>query len=81
MVYTDFWEAYEQVILSKRHRTVEKEMGKTSYIEQFNFTVRQRVSRLLRKALSFSKKPGNHIETIWMFIHHYNASLQTSLPV
>jgi len=25
--------------------------------------------------LSFSKKLENHIGAIWMFIHHYNASL------
>ena len=28
--YTDFWEAYEQVLPSKRHRAVGKETGKTS---------------------------------------------------
>lgn len=52
-VYTDFWEAYETVIPQRRHRAVGKEMGKTSYIERFNCTLRQRVSRLVRKALSF----------------------------
>lgn len=28
--YTDFWEAYEQVLPSKRHRAVGKQTGKTS---------------------------------------------------
>jgi len=28
--YTDFWQAYEQVIPGKRHRAVGKETGKTS---------------------------------------------------
>ena len=73
--YTDFWEAYEQVIPSKRHQAVEKETGKTNYIERFNCTLRQRVSRLVRKTLSFSKKLKNHISAIWNFVHHYNASL------
>ena len=81
VAYTDFWEAYEQVIPSKRHRAVGKETGKTSYIERFNCTFRQRVSRLVRKTLSFSKKLENHIGAIWMFIHHYNVSLQPSLLV
>ena len=45
VVYMDFWEAYEQVIPSKRHRAVEKETGQTNYIERFNCTLRQRVSR------------------------------------
>ena len=48
--YSDFWEAYERVIPSKRHRAVGKETGKTNYIERFNCTLRQRISRLVRKA-------------------------------
>ena len=28
--YSDFWEAYEQVIPSKRHKSVGKETGKTN---------------------------------------------------
>ena len=72
VVYTDFWEAYETVIPEKRHRAVGKESGLTSYIERFNNTLRQRVSRLVRKTLSFSKKLDNHIGAIWNFIHEYN---------
>ena len=75
VVYTDFWEAYEQVIPAKRHQAVGKETGKTSYIERFNCTLRHRVSPLVRKALSFSKKIENHIGAIWNFVHHYNSSL------
>lgn len=75
--YTDFWEAYEQVLPSKRHRAVGKETGLTSYIERFNNTLRQRVSRLVRKTLSFSKSIDNHIGAVWYFIHHYNASLRS----
>ena len=59
--YTDFWEAYAQVLPSKRHKAVGKETGKTSYIERFNNTLRQRVGRLVRKTLSFSKELENHI--------------------
>jgi IS1 family transposase len=73
--YTDFWAAYGAVLPSKRHRAVGKETGKTSYIERFNNTLRQRVPRLVRKTLSFSKSLENHIGAIWNFIHHYNASL------
>ncbi len=72
---TDFWAAYGAVFPSKRHRAVGKETGKTSYIERFNNTLRQRVSRLVRKTLSFSKSLQNHIGAIWYFIHHYNESL------
>ncbi|MBD2744677.1 IS1 family transposase, partial [Coleofasciculus sp. FACHB-1120] len=75
VVYTDFWVAYAAVLPSKRHRAVGKETGKTSYIERFNNTLRQRVSRLVRKTLSFSKSLENHIGAIWYFVHDYNASL------
>jgi hypothetical protein len=37
--------------------------------------MRQHISRLMRKTLSFSKKIENHIGAIWFFIHHDNASL------
>ena len=73
--YTDYWAAYEQVIPSKRHKAVGKNSGLTNHIERFNNTMRQRISRLVRKTLSFSKKLENHIGAIWYFIHHYNASL------
>lgn len=76
VAYTDFWEAYQSVLPSKRHYAVGKETGKTSYIERFNNTVRQRVGRLVRKTLSFSKKLENHIGAIWYFIHHYNSLIR-----
>jgi insertion element IS1 protein InsB len=62
-VYTDYWEAYETVIPSQRHRAVGKESGLTSYIERFNNTLRQRVARLVRKTLPFSlAKPAVGLE-------------------
>jgi hypothetical protein len=48
----------------------------TTCIERFNNTLRQRVGRLVRKTLSFSKKLSNHIGAVWYFIHYYNASLR-----
>ena len=73
--YTDFWSAYDEIFPSKRHRSVSKKTGKTNYIERFNNTMRQRISRLVRKTLSFSKKLINPIGSIWYFIHYYNRSL------
>jgi len=75
VAYTDYWEAYETIFPSTRHKAVGKETGLTNHIERFNNTVRQRVGRLVRKALSFSKKIENHIGAIWYFVHHYNKSL------
>ena len=74
--YTDDWEAYESVLPAKRHRAVGKESGKTNHIERFNNTLRQQVSRLVRKTLSFSKKLENHIGAIWYFVHDYNAKIR-----
>ncbi|MES1026718.1 IS1 family transposase [Gloeocapsa sp. BRSZ] len=73
--YTDFWSAYEAIFPSSRHRAVSKHSGNTNLIERFNCTLRQRVSRLVRDTLSFSKKLDNHIGAIWYFVHHYNLSL------
>ena len=70
--YTDFWEAYACIFPTKRHKPVGKDSGKTNHIERFNNTLRQRVSRLVRKTLSFSKNLENPIGAIWYFIHHYN---------
>ena len=66
--YTDFWEAYEQVLPSKRHRAVGKETGKTSYIERFNNTLRQRVSRKRPKNLVLFKIVG---EPHWCYLVFY----------
>lgn len=53
VAYTDFWQAYKKVLPSKRHYTVGKETGETNHIERLNNTFRQRISRLVRKSLSF----------------------------
>jgi len=73
--YTDFWQSYKTVIPPKHHRAVGKETGLTNHIERLNNTFRQRVSRLVRESLSFSKKLNNHIGAVWYFIHGYNAEL------
>ena len=81
VIYTDGLESYQCVLPSKRHRVVGKESGKTSYIERLNNTLRQRISRLVRKTLSFSKNQDNHEGAIWNFIHHYNASLNLDITM
>ncbi len=75
VAYTDFWAAYETVFPQQPHQAVGKETGRTSYIERFNNTLRQRVSRLVGKTLSFSKSLENHLGAIWHFVYYYNASL------
>ena len=70
--HTDLWAAYQTVVFGNRHHRHGKG---TQHIERFNCTLRQRVGRLVRKTLSFSKKLENHTAAIWLFIHHYNKSL------
>ena len=70
--YTDKFSVYYETIPWLQHRPVGKESGKTSYIERFNNTLRQRCSRLVRKTLSFSKKLANHIDMLKYFICDYN---------
>ena len=72
--HTDDWDAYKGVIPSEKH-ACSKQKKYTNHIERFNNTVRQRVSRLVRKTLSFSKKLENHIGAIKYFICDYNLSL------
>lgn len=74
--YTDFWESYDEVFVRNRHQSCGKEAGETNHIERFNNTLRQRISRLVRRTLSFSKKTENHVGAIWYFVHYYNLSLR-----
>jgi len=69
---TDDWEAYKGVIPAAQHQVCAKGSGHTNAVERFNCTLRQRVSRLVRLSLSFSKKLANHIGAIKYFICHYN---------
>ena len=46
-----------------------------SVIGGLNHTFRQRVGRLLRTTLSFSKKLEKHIGAIWLLVHQYHASV------
>jgi IS1 family transposase/transposase-like protein len=70
--YTDQYVVYAGVIPAAQHHAISKLARKTNHIERFNNTLRQRVSRLVREALSFSKKLAHHIGAIKLFICHYN---------
>jgi IS1 family transposase len=70
--YTDQYVVYAKVIPAAQPRAINKVARKTNHIERFNNTLRQRVSRLVRAALSFSKKLVNHIGAMKLFICHYN---------
>jgi insertion element IS1 protein InsB len=76
--YTDQYVVYEGVIPAAQHKAISKLARKTNHIERFNNTLRQRVSRLVRETLSFSKKLANHIGAIKYFICYYNLTRATA---
>jgi insertion element IS1 protein InsB len=78
--YTDCYEVYKGVIPPAQHRAITKLARKTNHVERFNCTLRQRVSRLVRSTLSFSKSLANHIGAIKYFICDYNLTRCAALP-
>ena len=73
--WTDGYASYQGVIPATQHRIVTKAFRGTNHIERLNCTLRQRVSRLVRATLSFSKKLTNHIGAIKYFLSQYNLEL------
>jgi IS1 family transposase len=55
-----------------------KETGLTAYMERWNYTLRQRLGRFVRKTLSFSKSIHHLKQHLSVFIHHYNKTLTAS---
>jgi insertion element IS1 protein InsB len=70
--YTDAYAPYGRVIPKAQHRVITKAARKTNHVERFNGTLRQRLSRLVRSALSFSKSLAHHLGAIRYFICDYN---------
>jgi insertion element IS1 protein InsB len=63
---------YAGVIPAAQHRAISKLARQTHHVERCNNTLRHRVARLVREALSFSKKLANHSGAIKLFLCHYN---------
>lgn len=72
MCYSDFWHSYEQVLPKEQHQACGKNEGQTNHVERFNLTLRQRVSRLVRKTLSYSKNLLCLIRHMRLFLIRYN---------
>jgi insertion element IS1 protein InsB len=79
--HTDQYAVYKGLIPAEQHTAITKHTRKTHHIERFKNTLRQRVSRLVRETLSFSKTLANHIGAIKYFICHYNLTRRGALPV
>jgi IS1 family transposase len=69
--YSDFWEAYQQVLPKDTHFSVGKESGETAHMERWYCTLRQRQARFVRRTLSFSKSDAyHHMVTKWYIVEH-----------
>jgi insertion element IS1 protein InsB len=79
--YTDQYEVNKGVIPAAQHKAIMKKARKTNHIERFNNTLRQRVSRVVRDTLAFSKQLANHLGAIKYFICHDNLTRATALLV
>ena len=75
---SDFWDAYAAVFPARTHRSCGKAEGETCHVERWFCTLRQRVSRLVRKTLSFSKCAENHFDAIHFFFTSYNLGIKQS---
>jgi insertion element IS1 protein InsB len=53
--HTDQYEVYTGAMPTAQHQAITKKARKTNHRERFNNTWRQRVSRLVRDTLAFSK--------------------------
>jgi insertion element IS1 protein InsB len=80
-LHTDQYDACTGVIPVARHKAITKHARKTNHTERFNNTMRQRVSRLVRDTLSFSKELAHHIGALKYFSCHYNLTRAAALPV
>lgn len=72
--YSDFYKTYGTVLDNGVHKCVGKETGLTNHIERFWNTMRQKMARLVRKTLSFSKNLEYHWFAIKNFVVRYNLS-------
>ncbi len=70
--YSDFWKAYAAVIPAEQHTAVGIRSGQTAHVERLNNTLRQRLGRLVRQTLSFSKSLLMHQACLHLFLHRYN---------
>ena len=70
--YTDFYQAYKKVIPPQQHRGCNKGSGLTNAVERFHLTLRQRMGRMVRKTLSFSRSWAMHLLCLRIFLDSYN---------
>ena len=73
---SDYWLAYQAAFPQRTHRFCGKEEGETNHAERWFGTLRARMSRLVRRAYSFSKSVERHLDAIHLFITGYNLAIK-----
>ncbi len=73
----DFWLAYAAAFPQRTHRFCGKAQGETNHAERWFGTLRARMSRLVRRTYSFSKRVERHLDAIHLFITTYNLRIQS----
>jgi len=66
---------------AQHNKALTKKARKTNHTERCNNTLRQRVSRIVRDMLAFSKTLAKPIGAIKYFVCHYNLTRAAALPV
>ena len=62
-----------------QHEATGKEEGETCHVERWINTLRQRLSRFVRKTLSFSKSRRMHYCCLKLFICRYNLERRSTI--
>ena len=73
---SDFWLAYGEAFARRTHRFCGKQEGETNHAERWFGSLRARVSRLVRRAYSFSKSLDRHLDALHLFIAGYNLKIK-----
>lgn len=68
---TDLWRAYDEPLLGVKWLT---RRGETNHVERLNCTLRQRLGRLVRKTLSFSKSDEILEAALTLALHRHHLS-------
>jgi IS1 family transposase len=70
--FSDYWKSYRMLLSKGNHSQVGKESGETNHLERWNATLRARITRYVRKSLSFSRNLKYHHLVTKLFIINYN---------
>jgi len=76
--YSDYWKSYKILCSKGNHRQVGKGSGKTNHIERYWATLRARITRYVRKSLSFSRKlKYHHLVTKYSVVNYNQQCINT----